>query len=132
MESPYQPSAAATGDGYLQLIERLAARGCHDIPPDHLRSAWEVLDDLLTDRVGSRVTLGMSSSELSEYSALLQHEEWDGSRGAAAQPWLRLHSPSYRTIVHREIAILTAEAADWFVRHYSTIDRQENTRDQAA
>lgn len=131
MESPYQPSEAAAGDAYLQLTERLVARGCHHISVDDVRSAWAVLDNLLADRVGARMSIGMTESELDEFHSLVDSEP-DGNGEDAGTRWLRLHAPGFQAVVHHEIAALTHEAADWFARHYPTTSAKERPSDQAA
>lgn len=123
MDSQYQPSPEAERDGPLQMLERLAWLGRTDVPNEDVRSAWTHLEQLLAERVGGRLSAGISQAEFDEFNGL---NEDAGTR------WLRLHVPDYQAIVRAEIATLTRQAAAWFTSHFPANSDPEEHRDVEA
>ena len=97
--------------------------GRTDVPNEDVRSAWTHLEQLLAERVGGRLSAGISQAEFDEFNGL---NEDAGTR------WLRLHVPDYQAIVRAEIATLTRQAATWFTSHFPANSDPEEHRDVEA
>ena len=132
MDSQYQPSPEAERDGPLQLLERLAWLGRTDIPNEDVRSAWTHLEQLLAERVGGRLSAGISQAEFDEFNGLNEDTERDEDGEDAGTRWLRLHVPAYQAIVRAEIATLTRQAAAWFTSHFPASSDPEERHDVEA
>lgn len=115
MDSFFSPSPEARQDPVVQLRERLTTLGRTDISDEVLSSAWDSLSCLVGERVGSRISAGMSEAEQAEFNMLIDAETDDD----AGRRWLENHFPHYRQVVQDEIAIVAGAAAEWFATTYA-------------
>lgn len=82
----------------------LVSVGLGDMPEEQKKPFLDHLLEELELRVGTRLSEGMSDSELTEFEKLIEaHDE----RGA--QRWLKYHRPDYETVVAEELEKLKTE-----------------------
>jgi hypothetical protein len=117
MDASQGTSPEARPDPIVQLRERLVEWGRSDLGEDVLRSAWDALSDLLSERVGSRISAGMSEAEQDEFNALIEAEEEGDDEGASTR-WLERHCPHFRQIAEDEMVSVAAAAAEWLALNY--------------
>lgn len=113
MDSSQRTSPETRRDPIVELRERLAACGRTDVPDNVLQSAWDSLAGLLSERVGVRISAGMSEAEQDEFTALIEAED----EGAGTR-WLERHCPHFRRVAEDEMAAVAAAAAEWFAARY--------------
>jgi hypothetical protein len=109
-------------DPIREMVAALASIGRNRVPVALIAGAWrDTLYPELEQRVGERLSIGMSDSQLNEFEALVDAEDQEG-----ATRWLTTHVPRYREIVAEESDRLIREAVDWFARqtapHLEEID----------
>lgn len=66
----------------------LTSLGLGNIPDDKKQALLQQLQEELEERVGEKLSAGMSEEQLAEFDALVENDE-------AANRWLQAHKPNY-------------------------------------
>ncbi len=100
----------AKRDPIKETVAGLASLGRSGVSVALIAGAWrDILYPELQERVGQRLSIGLSDTQLREFEALVDN----GAQEAAAH-WLSTHVSDYPEIVAEESDRLICEAVDWF------------------
>lgn len=80
----------------------LTSLGLSDLPQDKQQEIAQQLQTELEERVGEKLTAGMSDEQLAEFDALMENDE------QAVQQWLQANRPNYSD--REDFKVLTKEA----------------------
>lgn len=67
----------------------LASLGLQNLPDDKKQQMMQQLQTELEERIGEKLTAGMSEEQLTEFDGLMEGDE------TAMQQWLQTHKPGY-------------------------------------